>query len=333
MAEGEPPLSQMHPMRAIFMIPNRPPPTLRNPQCFSDLFSDFLATCLKKDPSQRPTAADLLKHPFIKKEVDKLEQSSNTGLPILQELVEQNLDLVSEARSVYIEEEKEFRDSTINGSLSLSDVSTMLRGGTLTKKTERNQIQMENMEPGFGCGTMVFRGNASSLTIEGRFGSSNDLYGTMIDRSEKKNNGSPIDKEIVIVDEFDGEYHDPVGGEEFDMDPSGTMVAFASSTMKSTSCDGEGSEGNGYQGTLSEPSFMKYFRQSNEKKTDVHVVERSIKSATIRPASTATLHVKMLTQQLAELERKYEQEKKELERIYLENKAALEKQLDALHSC
>lgn len=66
MALGEPPLSNIHPMRAIFMIPNSPPPTLPDPSQWSDEFNDFLRTCLQKDPEKRPDAMTLLrKHPFV----------------------------------------------------------------------------------------------------------------------------------------------------------------------------------------------------------------------------------------------------------------------------
>ena len=64
-AEGNPPNSDVHPMRVIFMIPSRPPPTLTNPAKWSDEFNDFIAKCLVKNPKMRPTAKELLKHPFI----------------------------------------------------------------------------------------------------------------------------------------------------------------------------------------------------------------------------------------------------------------------------
>eukprot|EP01027_Heterolobosea_sp_BB2_P017194 GEZU01024386.1.p1 GENE.GEZU01024386.1~~GEZU01024386.1.p1 ORF type:complete len:348 (-),score=102.81 GEZU01024386.1:209-1252(-) len=67
MAERKPPLEDIPPMRAIFMIPSRQPPTLSDPDNWSDEFNDFIFQCLKKDPSQRPTAEALLKHPFIRK--------------------------------------------------------------------------------------------------------------------------------------------------------------------------------------------------------------------------------------------------------------------------
>jgi serine/threonine protein kinase len=68
MAEGKPPYYNIHPMRAIFMIPTRPPPKLSNPDAWSDEFISFVAACLQKKPQDRPTALKLLKHPFILKE-------------------------------------------------------------------------------------------------------------------------------------------------------------------------------------------------------------------------------------------------------------------------
>ncbi|KAI8585657.1 kinase-like domain-containing protein [Geranomyces variabilis] len=65
MADGVPPLSQLAPMRAMFKIPYLPSPTCADPSQFSTEFNDFLAQCLTKDPPSRPTAIQLLSHPFI----------------------------------------------------------------------------------------------------------------------------------------------------------------------------------------------------------------------------------------------------------------------------
>lgn len=62
----QPPLADIHPMRAIFMIPNNPPPTLPADIDFSPQFREFIALCLQKDPKGRPSAAQLLKSDFIK---------------------------------------------------------------------------------------------------------------------------------------------------------------------------------------------------------------------------------------------------------------------------
>ncbi|XP_015784423.1 myosin-IIIb isoform X3 [Tetranychus urticae] len=65
LADGEPPLAQLHPMRALFHIPRNPPPKLKKPSCWSEIFNDFIAECLVKDYEQRPQMCELLLHPFI----------------------------------------------------------------------------------------------------------------------------------------------------------------------------------------------------------------------------------------------------------------------------
>jgi len=65
MAEGKPPYGDIHPMRAIFMIPTKPPPSFREPDQWSTDFIEFVNRCLVKNPDDRATATELLVHPFI----------------------------------------------------------------------------------------------------------------------------------------------------------------------------------------------------------------------------------------------------------------------------
>lgn len=67
MAEGRPPNSEVHPMRAIFLIPSKPPPSFAEPQKWGADIRSFLALCLNKDPVARPTASQLLEVPKKKK--------------------------------------------------------------------------------------------------------------------------------------------------------------------------------------------------------------------------------------------------------------------------
>ena len=60
MAEGKPPYGDIHPMRAIFMIPTKPPPTFKDCDRWSPQFIDFVSRCLVKTPEKRATAAKLV---------------------------------------------------------------------------------------------------------------------------------------------------------------------------------------------------------------------------------------------------------------------------------
>jgi serine/threonine-protein kinase 10 len=78
LAEREPPLSEVHPMRALMQIPIRDPPKLANVAKWSKNFHDFVRTCLNKDPKKRKSATELLSHPFVATCKDK-----NTFLELL----------------------------------------------------------------------------------------------------------------------------------------------------------------------------------------------------------------------------------------------------------
>ncbi|XP_062861630.1 serine/threonine-protein kinase 24a [Trichomycterus rosablanca] len=63
LAKGEPPHSELHPMKVLFLIPKNNPPTLEGN--YSKPLKEFVEACLNKEPSFRPTAKELLKHKLI----------------------------------------------------------------------------------------------------------------------------------------------------------------------------------------------------------------------------------------------------------------------------
>ncbi|MBW0548967.1 hypothetical protein O181_088682 [Austropuccinia psidii MF-1] len=73
LAKGKPPLSEYHPLRVLFLIPKAKSPTLEDNlpsdrlALYSDEFKNFINLCLLKDVHKRPTAIQLLNHPFIRK--------------------------------------------------------------------------------------------------------------------------------------------------------------------------------------------------------------------------------------------------------------------------
>lgn len=57
LAEGQPPLSHMHPVRAMFVIRTNPPKGLSDESKWSKDFVNFVKSCLQVEVSDRPTAS------------------------------------------------------------------------------------------------------------------------------------------------------------------------------------------------------------------------------------------------------------------------------------
>ncbi|XP_032116241.1 serine/threonine-protein kinase 10 isoform X2 [Sapajus apella] len=94
MAQIEPPHHELNPMRVLLKIAKSDPPTLLTPSKWSVEFRDFLKIALDKNPETRPSAAQLLEHPFV---------SSVTSNKALRELV-------AEAKAEVMEEIEDGRD-------------------------------------------------------------------------------------------------------------------------------------------------------------------------------------------------------------------------------
>lgn len=115
MAEGKPPYGDIHPMRAIFMIPTKPPPSFRDPDQWSPEFIDFVSRCLVKNPEERATASELLQHIFI---------SNARPVTMLQQMI-------AEARD--IQENESFRKDHRNSSGESFPDDDEVDAGTMVK--------------------------------------------------------------------------------------------------------------------------------------------------------------------------------------------------------
>jgi len=78
LAQITPPLSDVHPMRALFQIPLEESPTLKSPGDWTPDFSDYLAKSLMKDPKARSSSHELLGHPWL--------QVYEDGVPLAKRL-------------------------------------------------------------------------------------------------------------------------------------------------------------------------------------------------------------------------------------------------------
>lgn len=83
LAELQPPMFDLHPMRALFLMSKSgfKPPTLKDRDKWSPTFHNFVKTALTKNPKKRPTAEKLLSHPFF-----QLDMSKRLALELLQKV-------------------------------------------------------------------------------------------------------------------------------------------------------------------------------------------------------------------------------------------------------
>ncbi|KAK5858840.1 hypothetical protein PBY51_002954 [Eleginops maclovinus] len=93
-AQIEPPHHELNPMRVLLKIAKSEPPTLEQPHKWSQEFKDFLKKSLDKNPETRPTVAQLIEHPFVRK------VTSNRPLR----------ELVAEAKAEVMEEIEDNRE-------------------------------------------------------------------------------------------------------------------------------------------------------------------------------------------------------------------------------
>lgn len=138
MAEGEPPNSKIRTFLVMKYIVKEPPKGLTQPEKWSREFNDFVSKCLTYDPNNRPSAKDLLSHPFILK--------FSRGNSLIAELVNNSLDEISQYRKTYLNDdsEDEGEGDTVKNPQDSQMFNSVVYNATIKSIEENNY-----------CGTMI----------------------------------------------------------------------------------------------------------------------------------------------------------------------------------
>ena len=84
LAELQPPLFDLHPMRALYLLSKSSykSPVLKDKRKWSDDYQSFVKMALTKNPKKRPTAIMLEAHPFVRQ--------ANLGSALGRDLIDQS---------------------------------------------------------------------------------------------------------------------------------------------------------------------------------------------------------------------------------------------------
>ncbi|XP_054833346.1 serine/threonine-protein kinase 10 [Eublepharis macularius] len=177
MAQIEPPHHELNPMRVLLKIAKSDPPMLNYPSKWSSEFKDFLKTALDKNPETRPSAAQLLEHPFVS------NVTSNRALR----------ELVAEAKAEVMEE---IEDNREEGEEDDSSESTSPHGNKRGSSVT-SQLSLEGEKsPEKNSSSLVANGPKLPLeqikeAINGK-GNKISVEGVGNEKSEKNINSSDL---------------------------------------------------------------------------------------------------------------------------------------------
>uniref|UniRef100_A0A7N8X7N3 Mitogen-activated protein kinase kinase kinase kinase n=1 Tax=Mastacembelus armatus TaxID=205130 RepID=A0A7N8X7N3_9TELE len=168
LAELQPPMFDLHPMRALFLMSKSSfqPPKLKDKNKWSTAFHNFVKMSLTKNPKKRPTAEKLLSHVFVAQTgltrrlavelLDKMNNPENHQQ--YSELDDDDLEPLSAVRHTIRSTNKHARAERTrlrsapchDSDLSLADVSVSLSGCS-SEGHATNPVQLCVTEPEAAC--------------------------------------------------------------------------------------------------------------------------------------------------------------------------------------
>ena len=179
MAEGEPPFAKVKGYWVLKKIITHPPKGLKNKEKWSKEFNDFVEKCLIYDPEKRPSAKELLQHPFILK--------YNRGSKLIAELINNNLDYLEFYRKKILESDESEEE----------DKNTEFFNNTKKFRADIYNNNDNNEEENIG--SVIIKKDTNDIN-KNKFNASNIIEetGTMINVDKVKNNiDSGISKNLI----------------------------------------------------------------------------------------------------------------------------------------
>jgi len=156
-AEGKPPYSDIHPMRAIFMIPSRPPPTFKDVTRWSPALNDFVSKCLVKNPDARATATELLNHEFIRNAKD---------LSVLQQMIDEVREIQQTSQFVQQTNATSIHPGLTERPFGLENTLTNRNNDeTIQSTRHRSENDHSDTFQSSSCNTMIELSSESSDTM------------------------------------------------------------------------------------------------------------------------------------------------------------------------
>jgi len=199
MAQGHPPYNNIHPMRAIFVIPARPPPKLEQPEKFSEEFNEFIALCLVKKPEDRMTASQLLETKFIKgaPKQDILDTMINEAIVKIE-----NGELFKNNDESEIEETARKLQNANISSLAMSNEGDTMR--SYTRDGTMGSVLYRGDEDEDSLGTMKSFNRKGYKGTMGSFVCNDDTMSSVVVREDESEYGTATSRVMFSEDEDSG---------------------------------------------------------------------------------------------------------------------------------
>ena len=184
MAEGEPPFAKVKGYWVLKKIITHPPKGLKNKEKWSSEFNDFVEKCLIYEPEKRPSAKELLQHPFILK--------YNRGNKLIAELINNSLDDLEFYRKKILESDESEEEDKNTEFLNTKIIKAEIYNNN------NNYNYKDNNDEEI-CGSVIIKNdnNVNSKNMELNASNIIEETGTMINVDKVKNIDSVVTKSVV----------------------------------------------------------------------------------------------------------------------------------------